>query len=110
MRRRALPPDVARRGDFRDGSGKFRCGFMCANAHNGYLCNADHITRRRGVASGRMERGCHIKKLSSVKATEVYPRAHTRKDGIYEYQNWRSHPRAVCINHDDVFRLCPRQN
>lgn len=67
MRRSGQFGRAAGQAKNRDAASKIQRGFMCARTHNGDLCNADHTKRPRGVGAGRMERGCHIKKLNDVK-------------------------------------------
>ncbi|KTQ23849.1 sugar ABC transporter substrate-binding protein, partial [Salmonella enterica] len=67
MRTQRLRPRVRAEKEFRDAARKNRRVFMCASTHYSHLCNTDHIKPGWGVGAGRMERGCRIKKLETVK-------------------------------------------
>ncbi|QDQ34434.1 Maltose/maltodextrin ABC transporter, substrate binding periplasm [Salmonella enterica subsp. enterica serovar Typhimurium] len=67
MRTQRLRPRARTEKEFRDAARKNRRVFMCASTHYSHLCNTDHIKPGWGVGAGRMERGCRIKKLETVK-------------------------------------------
>ncbi|CDZ85417.1 maltose transport system, substrate-binding protein [Citrobacter koseri] len=110
MREQRLRPGPRPAEEFRDVTCKNRGVFMCANTHYSHLCNTDHIKKGWGVGVRRMERGCRIKKLDTVKPPLCIHEHITKKDGRYENQNWRTHPRIIRTDDDDVFRLGSRQD
>ncbi len=67
MREQRLRPGLYAVEEFRDVACKNQWVFMCASTHYSHLCNTDHIKNGWGVGVRRMERGCRIKKLVTVK-------------------------------------------
>ena len=86
MRKQVLRRMAGNQEEFRDPRCKKHVYFMCATPRYAHLCNTDHIKQQWGVGERRMERGCHRKKLKTVKRPLRIHEQYTQmeKDGLYE--------------------------